>query len=164
MATIYHKKTINHLVKYGKSININEVYKSKENQIPLAFPRANPPIVPLYYDPDVQYYIEKGKNEQYVIFEVADKQGRDKTIADIVRAYLCPHNIIMLFFIVPTDEKYKIIDSTQKIIVHSLNKKIKKGKSKKLPVEVRVVKIPKEKLISEKEVFKILDKEVKSVI
>lgn len=162
MSTKYHNNIIDHIAIYGENLKkIDEVYKSGQNQIALAHPHPSAQVVPLYYNPDVQYFIEKGRKKQFIIFEIADTQSKDKTIVDIIKAYLCPHNVVMMFFIVPNDRKYKLTDATQKIVVHSLSKKIK---GKKLPLEVRVVKVPEGISNSKIKVFKILDKEIKPVI
>jgi len=160
MASPYHQSIKNYIAEYGSKLKkVDSISKARQNPIPLPHPYPLIQAVPLYYDPDVIYTLKR--TEKKVIFEIADKQSKNDTIADIIRAYLCNFRVHKLFFIVPDDKKYKKHDTTQKIIIASLSKKLKKNK---LPVDILVVKIPESKLKSKKSIFNILDKEIQNEI
>jgi len=161
MASPYHQSIRDYIAEYGSKLQkVDSVSKARQNPIPIPHPFPLVQAVPLYYDPDVIYTLKR--TEKKVIFEIADKQSKNDTIADIIKAYLCNFRVHKLFFIVPDDDKkYVKHDSTQRIIYDSLCKKLKK---KKLPVDILVVKIPESKVNSKRSIFNILDKEVKNEI
>ena len=164
MPNKYHTNLIPHIVNYGTNnlLRVTNVYPNGQHMITIANPGPNPQIPPLYYDPDVQYYVNRGpRSRYYFICEIADKQGTGQTIADILRVFLCDLTIPILFFIVPTKEKYKETDKAQKIIINQL-KKITGGGN--FPFEIRIILIARNKSNSQNYINNKFDNEVEPFI
>jgi len=164
MSNKYHTNLIPHLVSYGVNNlqRVTNVYSSGQQMIPIANTTPNPQIAPLYYNPDVQYYVNRGpRSRYYFIFEIADKQGTAQTIADILRVFLCNFTIPILFFIVPTKDKYDETDKTQKIIINHLKRTTGVGT---FPFEIRIIMIARNKSNSQNYIYDKLDREVRPLI
>ncbi len=151
MSSEYHKNVIKLLVDYGGTLN--KVIRVKTSgYISLNHPYKLRKIIA--YNPDVRYVLRKG----VIIFEVIETQNKDKTISDVIRAFLAP-NVSQVYFIVKTKSKNKEAFEVIDVLLTLLSDKF--GiKKKELPLDVKIIPIEEREINDREKVFKKFSKRI----
>lgn len=145
MSSKYHKSIIRLIGEYGRTFN--KVVKVKTSgYISINHPTKLRKVIG--YNPDVRYILKTSE----VIFEVVETQGKEKTIADVIRAFLAP-NVSQVYFVVNDKIKYKEVDEIVDVILSVLSDKMGR-KKKDLPLDVTIIPIEESKSDNKDEVFR----------
>jgi len=139
MVSKYHDIIQKRIVHFGENHRKVKRVKTSGHPLHINHPTKN---LSLIYNPDVHFQL---KNRKIIVFEIADRQSNEKTIADIIRSFLTP-NVSQVYFVVPTEEKRKEITIMYDVILSKLADDFGTKKSK-LPLDANVIVISKEDVL-----------------